>query len=170
MTANYEYSRSNRENLPLPIQMQLSVKTKNISLIFIAFLESTLNFEHFEKKWASLLKYFWSSWLRKTCLPKYIKGLVSENPLAVNVLRTEKILCVFRWDFWRLHVPLWRNVHLVIFFFRNHDPNCVAMKWNEMSLSSFSVQLFSYNWYTMLLKRMFGDWNIHKIFEPWTWQ
>ena len=46
LTANYEYSRSNRENLPLPIQMQLSEKPKT-------FLESTLNFEHFEKKWAS---------------------------------------------------------------------------------------------------------------------
>ena len=26
LTANYGYSRSNRENLPLPIQMQLSKK------------------------------------------------------------------------------------------------------------------------------------------------
>ena len=43
LTANYEYSRSNSENLPLPVQMQLSEKPKT-------FLESTLNFEHFEKK------------------------------------------------------------------------------------------------------------------------
>ena len=50
LTANYEYSRSNRENLPLPIQMQLSEKPKTFSEFFIAFLESTLNFEHFEKK------------------------------------------------------------------------------------------------------------------------
>ena len=28
LTANYEYSRKNRENLPLPIQMQLSAKVK----------------------------------------------------------------------------------------------------------------------------------------------
>ena len=46
MTANYEYSRSNREHLPLPMQMQLSEKPKT----FYQFLESTLNFEHFEKK------------------------------------------------------------------------------------------------------------------------
>ena len=26
LTANYEYSRSNRENLPLPIQMKVSKK------------------------------------------------------------------------------------------------------------------------------------------------
>ena len=50
MTANYEYSRSNRENLPLPIQMQLSDKVKTFCQFFIAFLVSALNFEHFEKK------------------------------------------------------------------------------------------------------------------------
>ena len=53
LTANYEYSRSNRENLPLPIQMQLSEKPKAFCELIIAFLESTLNFEHFENKWAS---------------------------------------------------------------------------------------------------------------------
>ena len=50
MTANYVYSRSNRENLPLPIQMQLSEKPKTFFEFFIAFLESKVNFEHFEKK------------------------------------------------------------------------------------------------------------------------
>ena len=43
LTADSEYSRHNSENLTLPIQRQLSRETK-------AFLESTLNFEHFEKK------------------------------------------------------------------------------------------------------------------------
>ena len=50
LTADYQYSRSNRENLPLPIQMQLFKKPKTFCCIFIAFLESTLNFEYFEKK------------------------------------------------------------------------------------------------------------------------
>ena len=50
LTANYEYSRSNRENLPLPIQMQLSKKLKRICIFFIVCLEFTLNFEYFEKK------------------------------------------------------------------------------------------------------------------------
>ena len=49
MTANYEYSRSKNENLLLPIQMQLSQKMKTVLCLLIAFLESTLNFEHFEK-------------------------------------------------------------------------------------------------------------------------
>ena len=50
LTANYEYSRSNTDNLPLAVQMQLSQKLETFSPFFIAFLESALNFEHFEKK------------------------------------------------------------------------------------------------------------------------
>ena len=67
-----------------------SVKPKAFSCIFTAFLESTLNFEHFEKSWASLLKYFWSYWLRETWLLKFIKPLVSENSSAVNVSKSTK--------------------------------------------------------------------------------
>ena len=69
LTANYEYSRNNTDNLPLPVQMQLSGKSKYFSRFFIEFFESALNFEH-----------------PKTCLLECIKGLVSENPFAVNVL------------------------------------------------------------------------------------
>ena len=50
MTADYEYSGSHRKNLLLPIQMQISKKTKRFCSIFIAFFESTLNFEHFVGK------------------------------------------------------------------------------------------------------------------------
>ena len=56
LTANYEYSRSNTDNLLLPVQMQLSEKLEAFSGFFIAFSgffiafsESALNFEHFEK-------------------------------------------------------------------------------------------------------------------------
>ena len=51
LTSNYEYSCSNRENLLLltAIQMKLSEKSKTFSPIFIAFLESALNFKLFEK-------------------------------------------------------------------------------------------------------------------------
>ena len=31
LTANYEYSRSNTDNLPLPVQMQLSEKLETFS-------------------------------------------------------------------------------------------------------------------------------------------
>ena len=49
LSANYEYSRSNRENLPLPIQMQLSENPSIFGSIFFVFLESTLNFQCSEK-------------------------------------------------------------------------------------------------------------------------
>ena len=57
-TTNYEYSRTNRENLPLPIRIQLSEKLKAFSQIFVAFLEYTLNLEHFEKKMSLTAQVF----------------------------------------------------------------------------------------------------------------
>ena len=50
LTANYHYSRSNKENLSLPFQMQLSEKPKTFCQCFIAFLESTLNLNTLKKK------------------------------------------------------------------------------------------------------------------------
>ena len=47
LTANYQCSRSNGEDLPLPIQLQLSKNPKTFCYNFTAFLESTWNFEHF---------------------------------------------------------------------------------------------------------------------------
>ena len=58
LTANYEHSRSNTDNLPLPVQMQLSEKPETFSPFFIAFLESVLNFEHFEKKMSLIAPVF----------------------------------------------------------------------------------------------------------------
>ena len=57
MTTNFEYSRSNREHLPFPIQMQFSETPKTFCQ-FIAFLEATLNFEHFEKKISLIAQVF----------------------------------------------------------------------------------------------------------------
>ena len=50
LTTDREYSRSNRENLSLPIQRHLSEKLKAFFWLFIAFLEYTLNLKHFDKK------------------------------------------------------------------------------------------------------------------------
>ena len=38
------------DNLPLPVQMQLSGKLMTFFWFFIAFFESALNFAHLEKK------------------------------------------------------------------------------------------------------------------------
>ena len=53
LTAKYKYSCHNRENLPQQIQIQLSPKPKICALFFIAFMNSTSNFEYFKKKYQS---------------------------------------------------------------------------------------------------------------------
>ena len=50
LTADGKYAVYDFDNLQLSIQMQLSEKRKNFSQFFVPFLESTSNFEHFEKK------------------------------------------------------------------------------------------------------------------------
>ena len=50
LTADDKYSLLNRDNLTQPIQILLSQKQKTFSEFFSAFLKSTLNFEHFQKK------------------------------------------------------------------------------------------------------------------------
>ena len=50
MTANDKYPVRDCENLSFPTQMQLSSKPKSFADSFVPFLDSTSNFEHFEKK------------------------------------------------------------------------------------------------------------------------
>ena len=45
-----KYSLFNRDNLTQPIQMQLPQKQKTFCEFFSAFLKSSLNFAHFQKK------------------------------------------------------------------------------------------------------------------------
>ena len=48
LTANYEYSRSNRDNLLLPTETELSEKVSIFCHSLIGFSESTLNFVYFQ--------------------------------------------------------------------------------------------------------------------------
>ena len=50
LTDDEKYSLLYRENLTQPIQILLSQKPKTFSPFFSAFLKSTLDFEHFQKK------------------------------------------------------------------------------------------------------------------------
>ena len=50
LAADEKYPVLNRDNLMIPIQMQLPDKQKNFSRFFAVFLKSTLNFERSEKK------------------------------------------------------------------------------------------------------------------------
>ena len=50
LTDDDKYSLLYRENLMQPIQILLSEKRKTFYQFFSAFLQCTLNFEHFQKK------------------------------------------------------------------------------------------------------------------------
>ena len=49
-TSDVKYPFQDCGNLQLPIQMQLSEKRKTFSEFFVPFLDTTSNFEHFERK------------------------------------------------------------------------------------------------------------------------
>ena len=49
LTDDEKYSLHFRENLTQPIQILLCQKQKTFSQFLVAFSESTLNFEHFQK-------------------------------------------------------------------------------------------------------------------------
>ena len=49
LTVNDKYCLLNRDNLRLPIQMQLSQKQKIFSEFIAAFLKARLNSEHLQK-------------------------------------------------------------------------------------------------------------------------
>ena len=51
VTADDKCSLLNGDNLMLPIQILLSQKQVAVSQLFFEFLKSTLNFEHFQKKY-----------------------------------------------------------------------------------------------------------------------
>ena len=94
LAADEKYPLLKRDNLTIPIHMQLSLIEKTFSPFFAAFLKSRWNFEHFDKKDA--LIDFVISKLRtlKTYSDKCLKSPVSENPLTsnkVNVPSTVKI-------------------------------------------------------------------------------
>ena len=50
LTAEYKYSRRNMQTFAQQVQTPLSLKQKTFSGFFIAFLKSTSNGEHFQKK------------------------------------------------------------------------------------------------------------------------
>ena len=50
LTPEYKYSRRNMQTFAQPVQTPLSLKQKTFSGLFIAFLKSTWNGEHFQKK------------------------------------------------------------------------------------------------------------------------
>ena len=65
LTAGGKYSLLNRNNLTLPIHMQLPQKPKSFSGMFFAFSKYILNLEHFEKAMTFIAGVFPKLWTPK---------------------------------------------------------------------------------------------------------
>ena len=50
MAADEKYPVLNRDNLTIPIQMQLSLRQETLSSVFSALIRFKLSFQYFEKK------------------------------------------------------------------------------------------------------------------------
>ena len=90
LAADEKYPVLNRDNLKIPIQMQLSQKQKIFSEISSEFLKSRLNFEHLWKKHDP--HSFCSSEMRdsENVLDKGLKMLVSEDPSTSNMVHVTR--------------------------------------------------------------------------------
>ena len=93
LAVDYKCPVFKRNNLKIPIKMQLSQKEKPFYQFFAKFSKSSLNFEHFEKK-MTLIDFVFSK-LRtpKAELDKCLKSLVLEDPLISNIVKGTYYCC-----------------------------------------------------------------------------
>ena len=66
LVADEKYPVPNRDNLKIPIQMQLSRREKAFSRFYAAFFKFSWNFEPFEKKMTLIAFVFSRLWTPKT--------------------------------------------------------------------------------------------------------
>ena len=97
LAVNEKYLFLNRDNLTIPIQIQLSQRQETFSQFSSTFLKFPLNFDYFEKKKITL-RYFVFPILRtpKTQTDKCLKTIVSDYSLTSNMVNVPK-------HCWNLH-------------------------------------------------------------------
>ena len=130
LAADEIYPVLNKDNLTIPIQMQLSEKQKTFSRFLAAFLKSRLNFKDFETKMTLIVFVFLKLWTPKTWLDKCLKSPVLEDPSTSNMEDLPK-------HFWNLHQST-----LTIFI-----DNC-QVSWIGKSLSYWHAK----SWYCLLTR------------------
>ena len=86
LAANEKYPLLKRDNLTVPIPMQLSQKQKTFSLFLAAISKSRWNFEHFDKKYFLIHCAILKLRTLKTSSDKCVKSPVWENPLVRNMV------------------------------------------------------------------------------------
>ena len=82
--ADGKYPVLTRDNLTIPIQMQLSDKQNSFYHSFAAFLRSRINFKYSEKRMTHIDFVFPKLWTAKTWSDKCLKSPVSEDPSTSN--------------------------------------------------------------------------------------
>ena len=96
LAADEMYALLKKDNLTIPIQMQLSLKQKNLSQFFAAFLKATLNVKYFEIKTTLLDFVFPKLRTPETWSDKCLKSPVSDIPSTSNMVNVPK-------HCWNLH-------------------------------------------------------------------
>ena len=84
LDAEDKYPVPNRDNLTIPIEMQLSQEEKRFSPVLAALSKSSLNVEHFEKKMSLIDFAFLKLQTLKTWSDKCLKGSLGEDPLQAT--------------------------------------------------------------------------------------
>ena len=107
-TSDYNYPVTDCENLPFPIQIQLSSKQNNFSRFFIPFMESPSNFEHYQKKEmviANLFRKLVTAQRLVTPLTIQQRHKISFDSRHVKPIQT---LVKSSWEhFWHIFSSMW---------------------------------------------------------------
>ena len=90
LATDEKYPVVNRDNLTIPIQMQLSQKQKTFSQFLCAFLKSLLNFKYFEKKMTARDFVFPKLLTPKTWSDKCLKIPVLADPSTSSRVNVPK--------------------------------------------------------------------------------
>ena len=109
LDANDNFPVLNKDNLTIPVEMQLSEKGKTFSQVFSFILNSSLNFEHFQRKMTVIDFVFPKLRTLKTLLDQCLKSLVSEDPSTSNMVN------------WLKHS--WNLQHSTFIIFIDHNSN-----------------------------------------------
>ena len=86
LAADEKYPVLTRDNLTIPIQMQLSQNQKTFSHFFASFLKSRINFKYFGKNMTLIDFVFPKLRPPKTWSDKCLKSPVSEDPSTSNMV------------------------------------------------------------------------------------
>ena len=122
MAADEKYPVLNRDNLMIPIQMQLSEKQKSFSIIFTAFLKCRLNFQYF--------------------FDKFLKSPILEDPSTGNMVNVPKhcwnlhhSTFIIFFDHWQVN---WVRKRLSYWHAKSWD--CLLTHWLPMKSILFLIE------------------------------